>query len=84
MTTVTLVEYLKMLQDKGFHDVPDGLISVDRLLELLELERQTKAAEEWKVLKVVLAYCPPEPIDWPWTDEDQTAELDNRRPEVCF
>ena len=24
------------------------------------------------------------PVDWPWTEEDYRAELDNQRPEVCL
>ena len=36
--TVTLIEYLEMLQAKGYQDVPDGVIEISRLLELLEME----------------------------------------------
>ena len=43
----------------------------------------------WTGLKALVLSVPPdpyrsvsEPADWPWTNEDWQAELDNRRPEV--
>ena len=60
---------------------------------------ECKFRQAWTDLDVLVLAVPPEPetiaeaesamligapVDWPWTEEDYRAELDNRRPEVGF
>jgi len=56
-----------------------------RCLTLIGEREEEIEAEEWKALRILADFIPPEPpVDWPWTHEDWLSELDNRRPEVCL